>query len=104
MDPRVEYVVGQDDAYSTTPVIYRVTLIGDAEVSRELARFEEIAANQNLASEYLASLKQYFSEKADDAFSVDDLNSFDASKLFILSDFISYMLNRTNSSRDYLKG
>lgn len=100
MPIKVEYLVSEHEAYSTTPVIYRVVSMDDLEISREIATFQEVLADSALSAEYLATLKESFLEKVNDALSIEELSEFSSEKLFALADFISYLLDRTNSSRD----
>lgn len=93
----VNYEIGESIEYADTPVIYRVVLVDGAEVSRDYATFEEIAANEQLEDEYLSALREHFVNRAQEIFSVESLAQLDSSKIFGLNNCTTYLLQKLAS-------
>lgn len=93
----VNYEIGESVEYADTPLIYRVVVVDGAEVSRDYATFEEVAANEPLEDEYLTRLREHFVSRAEEIFSVESLSELDTTKIVGLYNCTTYLLQKLAS-------
>lgn len=93
----VSYEIGESIEYADTPLIYRVVVVDGAEVSRDYATFEEVAANGALEDEYLFALREHFISRAEEIFNVESLSELDLTKIVGLNNCTTYLLQKLAS-------